>query len=286
MLNRRDFLKLAGITLGSTAFEWHFPISAEQQGRILQRIAVQPTGEILLPDAVYPIKSVSGGWVRLPMGYLPQQAIQPMLPAHQQPFTDFPTWAEVSAPYAAIRTYADGQAPLLARPGHGAVFRVQRSLGQWLEVAVNEQSGWVQSRQLEPIPAPSQATATHALIEGSRLILYQGDQVMLQTSIVRPADLATGDHYIAQFIPSFSNPAKTNPTPSPLPMHGEGIQGRGWGYAGIPWNLITDRGVWLHGVYWHHHFDRIADQPQLELPLIAARMMFSLFSSDSYLSIR
>lgn len=257
-LSRREFLKLTGVALAGTALDW--PYSISQQGRILQPVIVQPTGEKLLPDTVYPIQGVHNQWVRLPVGYIPKTAIQPMLVPHQQPFTTLPAWGQVITPYAAIRAYADSRARLLQRPGHGAIFHIRRLLDGWLEVELAEQTGWVQRSQMQPALWASPAPQISGEIAGTHLMLYQAEKLVLQAPLVRPLDLIPGRYRLTRKLPADQR--------------------------GTPFQMWLENGVRLQGVIDHHDFDRTADQPQVELPLLAAHMMFSLFSVDSYLTTR
>src|SRR5215207_6462254 len=117
-MNRREFLKLAGITFAASTLDLTFPASGadsliSDRVRILNPITVRALpfqhaaeGVSLLPDSVHRIEAIRDGWVCLPTGYVPETVVQPMLNPHGISLDALPAWVEVIAPYAALRAYA------------------------------------------------------------------------------------------------------------------------------------------------------------------------------------
>ncbi len=159
-LSRRDFFKFSGVMLGGLSLPNAFDAlpTPSDRGRILAATVARmapdhqaPSAAHLRPDSLQRIHAIEGAWARLAAGYVPAQDVQPMLaPGHP---AQVPGWAEVGAPFAALRRYASPDAPIVARVGHGAVLSIDRSLGaDWLHVT--EPDAWVQAVHVQAAPPP------------------------------------------------------------------------------------------------------------------------------------
>jgi len=276
-VSRRDFLKIAGITTTLAAMPTAISAilaSAGTHGRMLhltdlyERPALDAkiAGQYL-PDSIQPILAYRDGWVRLRHGFAPETNIQPMLTARTTRVDRIPAVVEVIAPYAAVRRWCAADAPLVARPGHGAVLEAVSALDdrygdRWLQVALSEASnGWIQAQQVQPVePIPASRQAYHARIENHRLTLLSENHDIAQFALACPPDIPTGEHRVIQRIPAFHRAD----------------------YSGIPWRLETNRGLVVHGAYWHNQFAcRNSESMTAELSVIAARSVYMLLSEGS-----
>lgn len=283
-LNRRSFLKICGLTLGTgSAAEVVKTALAEERaayGRVLYQTSVYQRPSLqaatqgrYLPDSVQPMLERAGDWARLPDGYIPSEALQPMLAAHNRPITDeFPIWLEVSAPYAPLRAWCAPDAPLRGRLGHGAVMQGLRALvdqygARWLGLDLGgEQIGWVQATQMQAALLPDLPAADHASLNGHKLTLYREGAAWLHLRVNRPAHLLSGTYQVIAKQAGYDNV----------------------NYTGIPWYLgarhtLTGAPLELHGVYWHNRFG--TEAPSLELSILAAKALYALLEVGAPLRV-
>ncbi|NJL93781.1 MAG: hypothetical protein HC915_08620, partial [Anaerolineae bacterium] len=186
---------------------------------------------------------------------VPLNALQPMLDPGVQPRW-LPGWVAVSAAYAAVRRYASASAPLLASPGHGAVFWATKALGEWLALDLDGQVGWAQASALSLAEPAGEGAVTHATLHQGTLQLWQGTTPLAALRVNAPTALAPGEQRILRRLP------------------GGPLAGR----LGVPWQVITDQGLTLHGAYWHHQWGGSLAEPRVELSVIGAQMVFGLLS--------
>lgn len=264
-MQRREFLKLAGVTTFGLGLDATFPAlgwaaNRPTYGRVLTRTALHrhpnhaaPIPDYLWPDSLHRMLAVQGNWVQLAGGYSRAVCLQPCLPTQDDVVSAaLPTWVEVRAPYAALRAWAAPDAPLTTRIGHGGVLWASESLHdrqghRWLKL---DEFGWVQAQHMQPsLPKERIPTATHAVLEGYGLTLYADEDILLSCVVARPTHLPQGEHIIIRKHPSYAHPQ----------------------YPAAPWMLATDGGIVVHGVYWHHEFGRGAGTVQLSA--IAAKVV-------------
>lgn len=270
MISRRDFLKIAGVTALSTQFtSWGFSIASAEmplQGRILRSLPQDG----LLPDSVHEILDYQDGWVQLAAGKAQENVIQPMFTAHHRLPVELPAYVEVTAPYAALRGYCTADAPLVARPGHGAVFKAVKKLldqhGQfdWYQVELgNQQTAWVQGKHIQAFRMDAPIPETYGIIEHHSLRIFREDAEIARFSLACPSDLPTGVHEIIR----------------------RDVYGHTLNHAGVPYILETHRGVKLGGVYWHNQFGCTSQSAQIELSVLAAKSVFALLGEGSTVTV-
>lgn len=263
-MKRRDFLKVAGVsalalTLPGGALMAESSSTA-YYGRILtlSPLYAQPKGQVIsqaLPDSVYQLLAYRDSWVRLRDGWVPETHIQPMIPHNSKHLEPLPAWAEVSAPYAALRRYADASAPLIERLGHGTVIQVKQSLSDrqgklWLRAELSGiAEGWVQAEHLQATPQKPFSAYCEAHLQGHRLSLQSGEDHLGQFMVASPGDSGRGIHRIRAKLPSEN---------------------------GKSWVLLTHRGLRLHGVTTHNTFLRESQSGYIETSLVGARLLFAL----------
>jgi|GEM_PF-4841680 len=264
-LSRRSFLKLAGITGISLSLpDLIFADYVPDQGRILYFVEAQarPTdtpirergmaSELYLPDSVRKIFSVQDGWVRVSGGYIPEDAIQPMLPRHGYALGRLPVHVEVSAPYVALRAFCTANAPLKGRVGHGAVLLAQDSLTDangdvWLKTHYNQQNVWFQASHVQRAITPKNIQATHAVYHKHTLMIYRDENIVATIQATHPPTIKSGTYTIRrkQFVPE----------------------------SNTPWHLEASNGIKLHGIHSHNNFKQ--ETATLELPILGAKLVFA-----------
>ena len=278
MIKRRDFLKISGVVLATTGLA-HPTIkslaaeSVTARGRVLTKTPLRDSPgddgqsiKVLMPDSVQAILGYQDGWIQVSDGYVAEQYIQPMLDANHQPVEKLPAWAEVIAPYAAVRQWMQTEAPLMTRLGHGAVLQVDARLDdasgrEWLRVDLNaDLPGWVQAEHMQPVQVKKTRvglTATLDRAENVLLLEHRGREAA-RFAIARPERLSPGEYRIETRRPG---------------RH-------------FPWELVTDGGFSLHGTTTHNHFARIADGENVELSVIAAKTIYAALPDGAKLTIR
>ena len=278
MIKRRDFLKIGGVVLATTGIA-HPAIKSlatetvAARGRVLTKTALRDfpheDGTVLKtlkPDSVQTILGYHDGWIQLTEGFVAAHHMQPMLDANHQPVEKLPAWAEVIAPYAAVRQWTQTEAPLMTRLGHGAVLHVDTRLDdaqgrEWLRVDV---PGWVQAEHLQPVQLQKARAGLTAIIDRAEnvLLLEHGGREAARFAIARPEWLLPGDYQIETRRPG-SQAEKS-----------------------VAWQLVTDGGFSLHGTTTHNHLARITDGESVELSIIAAKMIYAALPENSKLTIR
>lgn len=274
MISRRNFLKIAGVGAASLSLPLGLTTHAAEapaKGRILREVwghaypnAISTTTVRYLPDSVHPLLDYQAGWVKLPQGYIPETALQPMMPAETTPPEITSVWAEVTAPYAAVRAYAAGNAPVIERLGHGAVFEVAHILadaaGQsWLRIDLPTQSGWIHAQETQIAPVSAATTPHHATLQHGTLTIWKNEHPLLSlvaTTTPHPGTFTITHRYPYQHLEA---------------------------HPAAPWVLETDQGALIHGVYWHNDFGRSTSN--VELSAIGAKMLFSYMTEGSQLII-
>lgn len=277
-LSRRAFLKALGISAAATAAPWGVlqalasgSASGPQAalwGRALEAVPVTDrwgrTAGTLLPDAVTPLEPLDATLVKLPDGYAARRSFQPLALAAGWAAPLVAGWVQVAAPYAALRRWCAPDAPLVARPGWGAVLFASERLTvdglDWLGLGAAEGDviGWSLAETWTPagIDTPPGSDAWLVVEREQRQIRVLRDETVLWAAgAALPADLTAGDYALTGRSPTDST-AQT----------------------GAPWAI--DFGAWrIHGAYWHNCFSA-ADDPSpsgvVELPVLAARALYSL----------
>lgn len=278
MIKRRDFLKIGGVVLATTglahpAIKSLAAASVAARGRVLTKTALRefPHDEgqaikTLMPDSVQTILGYQEGWIQLAEGFVAEQHIQPMLDTNHQPVGKLPAWAEVIAPFAAVRQWMQTEAPLMTRLGHGAVLHIDARLDdaqgrEWLRVDVGtDLPGWVQAEHMQPVQLKHARAGLTAMIdraENTLLLEHRGREVA-RFAIACPEWLVPGEYRIETRRPGHH----------------------------FPWELVTDGGFSLRGTTGHNHFARITNGEHVELSVIAAKTVYAALPDGAKLTIR
>ncbi len=283
-LSRRMFLKRAGAVAwfgpgSAAAIASYVPAAQANAGRAFHRTDVythpDPTSAVcgqLLPDSVTPIEAIhrSGKWYQVAgrdvRGYVSRETLQPILPYTPPTLVDKigeGFWAEVVAPVSAIREYCAGQAPIVTRLGFGAVIYVMDRMVDshqqvWYGLTDAPDSaliGWGAAlHYAQWSPEPSQHESLHVAIRGRELTVYDGAQAVHRTLIYGPA-LAPMRTTIRAI-----RPGAPIDTATPL---------------GLPFLMQLGTGQRLFGAFWHNRFGDVSEQPNIEVPTLAARWLYA-----------
>jgi hypothetical protein len=232
----------------------------------------------LLPDAVTPITETldtarNGVWYRVarPAGYLPAEAVQPILPYSRPNVIESVgdgLWAEVVAPYSAIRQWCAGAAPIVARLGFGAVVYMidrlvddQRQVWYGLTNAPGSALiGWSPALQYAPWQPEVCKPLTAIVVRRGKLLAYAGKHLQAEIGYYGPA-LAPLTTPI-----SVVQPGAAYNTALPL---------------GLAWLMQLAAGPRLYGVYWHNRSGVLRDAgPDIELSTLAARWLYARLASS------
>lgn len=273
-LTRREFLQMTGITAASASLFGIAlpPPSAHAAPEIIQGRTLIPTTlhtpsgdeHPLWADTILHIHEHSADHYATDAGLVPRVHVQPMTPYIPQlePPRTVPFYAEVAAPAAAIREYADGRAPLNARVGHGGVMRVTERIesrsGVYYAVsdANNTRQGWSPAVRWRALPERQPVRARQHITlnrTDSTLTAYADDAPVFTTAAALPETLQAGRYT--------------------LRYQAAGAQTHG-SFVGVPYCFALDDAAALHGVYWHNRFGVNHTGSAVELNVLAAKWLY------------
>lgn len=308
-LSRRQFLKRTsafGIALGfpvaakTTEIErgtaaligtsLGMPDGFEAVGRAFSRTPVfaspsleAPSRSFFQPDSVYPLEGLAGDgwWYQVENGYVPREAVQPILPYHRPAPLEGEGWVEMIAPFTAVREYCAGSAPIMGRLVFGAVVYVHDRLRDdfgilWYMVSAGKDSnshyGWATAahfRAFAPTPPALQHPTLWIDSHRMRMAVYDGDKLIGESAIYAPP-LLPGSAVIQTH-----HPAKTiRMFPSLRPSM-------------IELKRPNGAPLTLCGANWHNRFGQEMDateagrypSPFVELPIFTARWLYGLVNA-------
>jgi hypothetical protein len=282
-LSRRDFLRLAGITLVASQVPlpaWS-AIGQPMHARALTAAPVYaaPSTESairrrLWPDSMVNVEVLRGAWYQLPDGYVPVESLQPMpayIPEVNPPALPAGTPIAVSGPAASVREWCAADAPLVARVGHGGI-------GYVVDYLPDDHSGWYAVRDegsdllgwtpavlwsaITPTVAP--VVIHHLRVDrqtGAATVLA-GEQPMLETHCAVGDDLSAGTY----------------------PLRRRVLSAHQAGWQAVPHLLETDA-FRLYGAYWHNRFGVTHSGATIEFPTGVASTLYHLLDEKSQIII-
>ncbi len=231
----------------------------------------------LLPDAVTPIVETletarNGTWFRVaqPAGYIPAEAAQPILPYARPAVVESigdGLWAEVSAPYSAVRQWCAGAAPIVARLGFGALVYVmdrlvddQRQVWYGLSDAPGSVLiGWSPALQYTPWQPEPCKPPTAIVARQGKLLVYDGKRLQAEIGYYSPV-LAPLQTTISVVQPG----AAVN---AALPL-------------GLSWLMQLAAGPRVYGAFWHNRTGVRDEGQDVELSTLAARWLYARLASS------
>ncbi|MEO1667271.1 MAG: SH3 domain-containing protein [Chloroflexota bacterium] len=281
-ISRREFLQAFGISAASASL---FGISvpglelptAPQvvQGRVLHNthMAVRSSPSRLRrvwADTIISIEEFNNGleseWYRVQDGGIPRVDVQPMQPYTPQATlpTKLPVDAEVAGAVGIIREYADANAPLIDRIGHGGVMTVldmiENRHGAWYSVAENDDIlGWTQAIHWRTLPDVSHTPNHRLKVRISRadstLSVLTRDNPLFTTTISLPQHIMPGEHTITRKL--------------------RGTVGhRAKVYRGLPYEFALSGAPTMQAVYWHNAFGSGAPSPHIEMNTLTGKWLY------------
>jgi hypothetical protein len=291
---RRRFLKQVGamgtgLMLRPPAPSLAAPLLAETAGRAFALTPIRRQSHAdasiiaqLPPHATTPIEIITadGRWYQIPSGFVERVALQPIAP-YQRPVieSELGFYAEMIAPVSTIRAWCAARAPISATLGYGAILYVMDRLMDdrgmvWYGLATQAQQallGWS--------PALHYARWQHMTID-QRLTHLQLDT---QASYL---DAYQGQRLIVR-LPATAN----GKLPKTCQVKALGLLAQGDDMPlGAPYQIQVDSDGIILGSYWHNRFVRepkeiasniqFADKVTIELPIYAARWLYSALGSD------
>lgn len=282
-LSRRQFLQVFGISIGSLALTkadlaylapkpplYSDPI----QGRTLVPTTVITTTGLksLWADSIIPIYGTLNDHYQTDKGSILRRHVQPMNPLLPFDVTipkTIPFDAEVAAPTATIHQYADINAPIVTRIGHGGIMTILDTLentrsGWWYQVGnANQILGWTQGlhwRELniQPITKNDLKLAIHRTQK--KLAIIKDQRSIMEMDILLPDNLSAG---------AFKG-WKRN-------LSGSVVSNEGQSLHGVPYHFATSipEASQLYSVYWHNHFGDNHHLPTIELNVISGKYLFN-----------
>ncbi|HVO41171.1 MAG TPA: L,D-transpeptidase [Aggregatilineales bacterium] len=272
-VSRREFLKRSSLlaalrvptSVDANSSLWRL---RESVGRTFRLTDIHsdpnPTSAVVgqfAPDSVIPITAALEGWYQVPPGYVPRAAVQPIQAYNlSEADSGFGFWAELAAPVSVIREWCSGLAPIVARPGYGAMLygidRLQDDRSQiWYGLASGPDGrliGWgMASHYRRWRPAVSSEGPVTVRLAARTLTAYRADRPIGSTPVYAPSLL----------------PAVTT-------IRALAPGGTLEDHVGVPWLMTSGTGIAIHGVYWHNQFGAISDGTAIELPTAAGRWLY------------
>lgn len=264
----------AGSTLG-------LPKDAALLGRLFTATAVrakpQATAKALkrLPaDSLHAIQGVSpdGWWYQIADGYLPREAMQPILPYERppQPAELHTGYYEVIAPTTTLRRACSSYAEIVARYPFGTVVYVHDWLTDdarqtWYALSLTADGrgtfGWASAlhfRRWLPQPSPLRAPTLWLEVAQQSLSLYEGEAFVGKTAV------HSGNLPVDSGTLRVRLPCARAAEPPHLHM----------------WQMILQprlgKPVPLYAANWHNRFGTPNENRALELPTFAARWLYDM----------
>jgi len=285
-LSRKQFLQIFGITaVGVSVFD----VALLDIVRVIPDTIIQ--GRTLLPsvgiysepnfngiamalhtDSIIPITDIQGNWYQTDGGYVHREDVQPIRPYKQPELISrrqLPVFSEVIGPVAAIRDYADPNATLVTRIGHGGVMTVTDVLpetrtGSWYQVTNHQGQalGWTQALHWQSVTTPNPHHNVSVRIDRTtcELTVFNGNSAVLTTPVNVPEALQTGTY-----------------TGCLTSLGGEIHLENGIQYDGVPYVMMVKEMPEIHlmGIHWHNDFGKTYTGTPIEMNTLAAKFIYT-----------
>lgn len=295
--SRRAFLGRSGLAVVAARIGWTRPVQTFP-ARVFGLAAVHdvPHGTIvghLAPESVHNVRE-AGGWFITEHGYVSKVDMQPIAQyvAPQIEHTvQEPFWAELIAPSSVVRAFASGRAPMLETLGYGAVVRVIDVLTDdrgdtWYET---EFGGWIMASHvlrlticLTPGPSPQAERGDRATPDSPSPFMERGlgrkansripYRLHLQINL-RQLTMRLYDQRRLILQTPFYGGANLAAHVNTLRIVQPG------GEHGAPWQMMFESGTKVYGAYWHNRFGLKGDEPDLQLPISAAKKIYTVLNA-------
>ncbi len=309
---RRDFIKLASLSLGAAAFKTLSPNDSRlaqplsSLGRItiakarvlnrpnrladtigfVERDEVVTVHRAVVGEGFYPHNHV---WIEIPQGYVYSSWVQPVKNEPQTPLATLPPdgfFAEVNVPLTEARSIADPTATLVYKLYYSTVFKIDDiatdpSGAIWYHILDDQNSNyWAIGQHLRPVTAdeiaPISPNVTDkrivADVKTNWLSAYEGKTEVFRTRIASGASF---------FEPDGSEHAGINAGgvyaiyTKRISRHmAGGVYPNGFDLPGIAWVSYWHAGAAIHSTYWHNDYGRPRSHGCLNCTPEAAKWLF------------
>jgi hypothetical protein len=296
-VNRRDFLKVASAAFIAPLLKWNSfdekpideplwlgrvtdpsiwayadPKPGARKVRLLPRDTVIPLLDSISTEGLLAHNPI---WYLTHAGWVYSSWVQTVERQRNPIVREVPTtglWAQVSVPYAELRSTPDEQAPrryrLYYSSVHLVIARVEDQLGHsWYQLRDDQfmtALQYVRAEDLRIIP-PAEMLPLSPEVEDKRIEIDTPKQMLFayeNGTLVFSTRCSTGARFNVDGLGlvDFSTPkGKFNVIRKRPRRHMVGFQERSDGYdlPGVPFpTYITQEGVAIHGAYWHNDFGR------------------------------
>lgn len=310
LLNRRDFLHLSALGVFGflpKTFRSFQSVAAEQMGRVAgmsAKVYVSPSFDadevkIYWRDMILPITDVTVGdkqpehnriWYQIgDEGYVHSGSIQPVKTRLNQPNASIPfggVLVEVTVPYTDVHWGAG--------KNHQFAYRFYYETIHWAtDLVINEQGEpWYRiqedkwdltlfapAKHLRLIPddelttisplVPAAEKRIEVRLRDQLAIAFESDKPVYLARIASGAVFSNGRFLTPQGVHS-----TFHKRPSRHMAAGD-LASNGYDLPGVPWICyITEKGVALHGTYWHNDFGRPRSHGCINLTPTAAKWFY------------
>jgi lipoprotein-anchoring transpeptidase ErfK/SrfK len=296
-LNRRDFLKVASAAFITPFIQWNSPEAkpideplwlgrvtdpsiwayadpepGARKVRLLPRDTVLPLLDSISTEGLMTHNPI---WYLTHSGWVYSSWVQTVERQRNPIVRDVPTtgfWAQVSMPYAELRSKPNAKAGLLHRlyysSVHLVIAQVEDEAGRsWYQLRDDQSPNapqYVQAEGLRMIP-PDEMTPLSPDVEDKRIEVDTKQQMVYayeNGTLVFSTRCSTGAKFnvVGLGLMDFSTPRGKFSVIRKRPRrHMVGFQERSDGYdlPGVPFpTYLTPEGVAIHGAYWHNDFGR------------------------------
>jgi hypothetical protein len=263
---------------------YEYPSYTSQYIETLRRDTVLAITGVVSGDSEPPHNRI---WYELDgQGYAHSGSIQPVAELQNPPLSTLPgdgCLAEVTVPFTAAHWSAD--------PMSGIPYKLYFGSTYWVDKVKEGPGGvlWYRIRDKEDFTFYAEASHLHIItepemtplsndlpLEEKRLEVHLQEQVIIayeQENPVYMARIATGARFqtgnfetpTGQFISNRKRPSRHMMDPN----------GSSYDLPGVPWVCyLTERGVALHGTYWHNDFGKPRSHGCINLTNEAARWFY------------
>lgn len=250
-------------------------------------------------DSLLPITHVTIGaeepahnrvWYRIGQeGYAHSGSIQPVQNIFNEPRSDLPRQgqlAEITVPFSDGR-YHPGEE-------YAVLYRVYYETTHWVDRLVHDRQGnpWYRVREdrwdliyyiqaeharllaqqdLAPLApdVPAEAKRIQVSLDHQTVTAYEWERPVFMTRAATGAKFSNGSFLTPQgrFLTFHKRPSRH--------MAAGNLAANGFDLPGVPWVCyINEKGVALHGTYWHNDFGRPRSHGCINLPSQAARWFY------------
>jgi hypothetical protein len=314
-LGRRDFIKLAAVTLATPWFDpappddmalrrpyrlgrvtdsilWAYadPKRGATKLKSFRRDTVLKIYESVRDESLLPHNP---DWDLTPFGWMNAWSLQPVVYRPNRPVREVPEsgfWAQVSIPYAVLRSRPNDEAAVLYRlyynSVHLVVAHVQDTRGRsWYQLRDDQAPGrreyvraeglrYIRPEDMSPISPDVQDKVIEVSLKEQVLSAYENGSRVFSTICATGASFTIEGLGLLSFSTPYGEHSVVRKRPS---RHMIGFTGRSDSYdlPGVPFcTYFTTAGAAIHGAYWHNDFGHPRSHGCVNVPSEAAQWVY------------